>query len=472
MLFRNREEAARYLAERLRPYRRQNPLILAIPRGAAVMGRALADALGGELDVALVRKLRAPHQPELAIGSIDELGHFYLTAYARGMRLTDTYLEDEKRYQLDVLKRRRQRYSMGRMPIDVRDRVVIVVDDGIATGSTMIAALKAVRQGHPAKLIAAAAVAPIESVERVRPFADDVVCLMTPADFSAVGQFFEDFHEVTDDDVIALLKGDLVTGVTPDPPVSITVDGTTLHGDLAIPENAKGIAIFAHGSGSSRLSTRNRHVAEVLRRHGVGTLLFDLLTPEEDRVYENRFDIELLGRRLAAVTEWMAKQPQAKELPIGYFGASTGAAAALVAAAKIGSHIACIVSRGGRPDLALHVAARISAPTLLIVGGRDEIVVDLNRRAYDALPGIKELSIVPGASHLFEEPGTLDDAALRAADWFCRYLRYPKIITSSHGATTVASSHEVLWPIAASRTSENSSALVSPSEARNQGSRK
>jgi predicted phosphoribosyltransferase/dienelactone hydrolase len=436
MRFRNREEAAQYLAQRLAAYRGKNPLVLAIPRGATVMGKIIADELGGELDVVLVRKLRAPSQPELAIGSVDEHGHVYLTAHAQRVGATDEYLAQEKRTQLDALARRRTAYTLARAPVDRRGRIVIVVDDGIATGSTMIAALKSARGQKPQKLIAAVAVAPPENVERVHPFADEVICLSTPSDFYAVGQFFEEFPQVSDDEVVALLKARGPAVEALDPPVSIRVEGVTLHGDLTLPAGARGVVVFAHGSGSSRLSPRNRHVARLLLERGVGTLLFDLLTPEEDRIYENRFDVRLLGRRLAIATEWLLARPEAQDLPVGYFGASTGAAAALIAAARLGERIACVVSRGGRPDLAMEFAVKVNAPTLFVVGANDTAVLELNRKAYDAIPGVKELSIVPGASHLFEEPGTLDEAARRAADWFCRHFEHSRIASSHDVALT------------------------------------
>lgn len=432
MRFHDREEAAQYLVERLHAYRDQNPLVLAIPRGAIVMGRIIADELKGELDVVLVRKLRAPGHPELAIGSIDEAGNAVLTDYGERLHIPESYLDGEKRLQLETLKRRRIAYTRAHEPANPIGRVVIVVDDGIATGATMLAALESIRQRKPRKLIAAAAVAPPENVERVRAVADEVVCLVTPADFYAVGQFFDDFREVTDDEVVALLKTKKPRVSTPDPPVSIRVEGVELHGDLSVPSDPLGIVIFAHGSGSSRLSPRNRHVAEVLQRHGMGTLLFDLLTEQEDRVYENRFDIERLGRRLAAVTSWLAARPEAKALPIAYFGASTGAAAALVAAARPDTRVACVVSRGGRPDLAMEAATHVSVPTLLIVGEYDSIVLDFNRRAFQVLKGVKEILVIPGASHLFEEPGTLDEAALKAAEWFRTHLEAPRLLASTH----------------------------------------
>jgi putative phosphoribosyl transferase len=204
----------------------------------------------------------------------------------------------------------------------------------------------------------------------------------------------------------------------------------TLTGDLDIPENALGLVLFAHGSGSSRLSVRNQAVAEVLRGSGIATLLFDLLTPEEEAedAYTGhlRFDIWLLSRRLAMVTKKMANHPRCRFFSIGYFGASTGAAAALIAAAALRSGIDAVVSRGGRPDLAGEALRYVKAPTLLIVGERDEEVLRLNENAYQQLECEKSLAIVPHATHLFAEPGTLEEVARLAASWFRKHLKGKK----------------------------------------------
>jgi dienelactone hydrolase len=209
------------------------------------------------------------------------------------------------------------------------------------------------------------------------------------------------------------------------PAGSVSSDGkrVELDGELVLPPSAKGVVLFAHGSGSSRFSPRNTYVAEVLQQRGIATLLFDLLTRAEDQVYETRFDIALLTERLLAATEWLQKKPDTKNLRIGYFGASTGAAAALQAAAKMGDKISAVVSRGGRPDLAGAAALRqVSAPTLLIVGGDDYGVIELNQQAAALIKCEKKLTLVPGATHLFEEPGTLQQAARNAADWFAQHL--------------------------------------------------
>lgn len=197
-----------------------------------------------------------------------------------------------------------------------------------------------------------------------------------------------------------------------------------LEGMLVIPEGAPGVVLFAHGSGSSRHSPRNNYVAGKLHEVGLATLLIDLLTEREDSNYETRFDIALLTRRLQSTTEWLQTDARTRHLRIGYFGASTGAAAALQAAANLGAAIAAVVSRGGRPDLAgAHHLARVTSPTLLIVGGYDDVVIELNQQAHELLQCTKELIIVPGATHLFEEPGTLDQAAQHACDWFSRHLK-------------------------------------------------
>jgi putative phosphoribosyl transferase len=206
--------------------------------------------------------------------------------------------------------------------------------------------------------------------------------------------------------------------------VRIPADGNILEGSLRLPTDSCGVVLFAHGSGSSRHSPRNNYVAGELARHGIGTLLFDLLTAEEDVAYSTRFDIELLTRRLLQATDWLRTASRVGARPLGYFGASTGAAAALQAAAEQGPSIKAVVSRGGRPDLAGEVAlAAVTAPTLLIVGSRDDVVLDLNRKAARAMTCANELKVIPGATHLFEEPGTLEQAAIAACDWFGTYLR-------------------------------------------------
>ena len=208
--------------------------------------------------------------------------------------------------------------------------------------------------------------------------------------------------------------------------VEIDVGEAILQGDLGIPDGSRGLVVFAHGSGSSRLSPRNRFVASAIREGGLGTLLFDLLTEDEERIdlrtRELRFDIGLLARRLVGTVDWVSKEPEIGELAIGTFGSSTGAAAALIAAAERPDAVRAVVSRGGRPDLAMEVLDRVRAPALLIVGARDHPVIPLNEQALAALECEKKLELVPGATHLFEESGTLEQVAALARDWFAQHL--------------------------------------------------
>jgi putative phosphoribosyl transferase len=211
--------------------------------------------------------------------------------------------------------------------------------------------------------------------------------------------------------------------------VRIPVDDAAIEGNLAVPSGAKGVVVFAHGSGSSRFSPRNQYVAKELNKAGIATFLIDLLTKEEEKIdiytAQFRFDIDLLAQRLAGATEWVKTNSATRNLILGYFGASTGAAAALIAAAKLPRDIKAVVSRGGRPDLALAYIPKVKAPTLFIVGGNDLVVIDLNRKAMESFFAEKKLEIVSGASHLFEEPGKLEEVARLAVKWFSKYLVAP-----------------------------------------------
>ncbi|TJY35778.1 dienelactone hydrolase family protein [Pontimicrobium aquaticum] len=204
--------------------------------------------------------------------------------------------------------------------------------------------------------------------------------------------------------------------------IDIPIGVIHVKGNLRQAQNSKGLILFSHGSGSSRLSSRNNYVADILLHNGFSSLLFDLLTPQEDAIYENRFDIELLTDRLVSVTKWVKNNKDIKQLPLGYFGASTGAASALSAAAKLGKTISAVVSRGGRPDLAMNYLRQVKTPTLLLVGSNDGVVIELNKKAQANIPGVCELKIIEGATHLFSEPGKLDLVAKETSDWFDTYL--------------------------------------------------
>lgn len=423
--FRDRIDAGEQLADALSSLRGKHPLVLAIPRGGVPIGRVLADRLQGELDVVLVRKLGAPGHAEYAVGAIDENGRLQVSQEAALAGADERYLKQEAAAQMAAIRARRQLYSPHHDAIDPAGRTAIVVDDGLATGATMHAALQAVRARKPSRLICAVPVAAPASLAAVADIADDLVYLSAPAHFRAVSQFYLEFPAVDDEDVVRLLRANRhVSANASVEPVQIGAgDGVVLSGDLELPNKPIGLVIFAHGSGSSRHSPRNRRVAHALHAQGLGTLLFDLLTEDEAREVSLRFDIPKLAERLDAAVQWAMRHAGTKALPIGLFGASTGAAAALVLAARYPMAVKAVVSRGGRPDLAGHgVLARVAAPSLLIVGGADTEVIALNRAALGGMTCHAELVLVPNATHLFEEPGTLERVGELAADWFRQWL--------------------------------------------------
>jgi putative phosphoribosyl transferase len=291
------------------------------------------------------------------------------------------------------------------------------------------AALRDLRKRSPRRLVLAAPVAAPSSLSSLSREVDGIACIEEDPGLQAIGAYYEDFSQ-TSDDVVATLLAEARREV-PRPegaerPLFVEAGTAALPGDLAIPERAGGLVIFAHGSGSSRRSPRNRSVAEALWRWGLATLLFDLLTDEEEaedrRSAHLRFDVDLLARRLIGATDWALARPELRHLAVGYFGASTGAAAALIAAASRPRAVGAVVSRGGRPDLAGAALAMVRAPTLLIVGSADTEVLALNQAALDDLAGPRRLAVVPSATHLFEEPGALAAVARLAGEWFAQHL--------------------------------------------------
>jgi putative phosphoribosyl transferase len=282
-------------------------------------------------------------------------------------------------------------------------------------------------------VILAVPVAPPETVAALRTDADDVIAVETPEPFFAIGGWYADFSPTSDTEVVELLRAARLdederddaaprgTGVAKE--IEVPAERASLPGRLNVPPGATGLVVFAHGSGSGRHSPRNQAVARALNDAGLGTLLFDLLTPAEEADRANVFDIPLLAGRLGAATTWSSGDEDARGLPIGLFGASTGAGAALCAAAEPGSPVRAVVSRGGRPDLARGRLEAVRAPTLLVVGGRDEAVLEMNREAAGHLTVEHRIEVVPGATHLFEEPGALEAVADLATRWFLDHLR-------------------------------------------------
>lgn len=425
-MFEDRRDAGRQLATQLLSLASEHPIVVALPRGGVPVAVEVARALDAPLDVLSVRKLGAPANPEFGVGAVAENGTAVLnTAMARRVGMTQNQFERVLEREGRELRRRMERFRDGWAPLDVRGRTVVIVDDGLATGLTDLAAVRALRGRGAARIVVAAPVGSPEAVAMLGAEADEIVCHTIPHDLGGVGLWYRDFAPVSDEEVLALLA-DAGTRVPPPTEHSRELDFdlgvARLPGDLTVPSQARGLVIFAHGSGSSRRSARNRSVARALNDAGLATLLFDLLSEQESERRELVFDIPLLAGRLEAVTRSMLENPATRELPVGYFGASTGAAAALRAAAEIGDAVRAVVSRGGRPDLAADRLALVRAPTLLIVGSLDREVAELNSRAAGLLRCPHRIAVVDGAGHLFEEPGALEAVARLAIEWFDTHL--------------------------------------------------
>ena len=429
MFFVDRADAGRHLARRLRHLGGADVAVLGLPRGGVPVAFEVAEELHAPLDVIVVRKLGVPFQPEYGFGAIGECGARVIDDYVvRQTGLTGTQIAEVEARERVLLDRRVRQLRGDNPPVPLTGRTAIIVDDGIATGSTARAACQVARARGASRVVLAAPVGSVEAAAALHRDADEVVCLHTPPRLFAIGEWYGDFSQVTDEEVTILLGKAAAWqagpgSADPDPAqVVLNIAGARLPGSLLLPDQAAGLVVFAHGSGSSRHSPRNRFVAGVLNRAGLGTLLADLLTADEELSRAYVFNIALLAARLAGITGWLHGQPATAAIPLGYFGASTGAAAALWAAASPAMPLAAIVSRGGRPDLAGRRLAQVRAPTLLIVGGADQPVLDLNRQAQTQLTCENRLEVIPGATHLFAEPGALEQVADLARDWFTRHF--------------------------------------------------
>ena len=419
--FENRREAGRLLARELEDIGILDAsvgriVVIGLARGGVEVAAEVAAALHAPLDALAVRKIGHPWHPEYGIGAVAPGGIEYVRAH-------DGLAEEEVTQAVRVAATNAETLDANlharRAPVDVDGATCVLVDDGLATGGTMVAAVRWARARGARRVVVAVPVGADATVRSLRAEEEvgSVVCLVTPFDLGAVGFWYDDFHQVSDEAVIVLLAEARDREVVRRS-AEIAIADVRLAADLAIPATPIGWVVFAHGSGSSRRSARNVAVATELNQTGIATLLFDLLTQEEELDRRNVFDVELLTRRLVEATRWLAADPAADPLPIGYFGASTGAAAALLAATELGDRIAAVVSRGGRPDLAWNGLAAVRAPTLLIVGGADRVVLDLNQDAAARLTCPNEVVVVPGATHLFEEPGALEQVAELATTWF------------------------------------------------------
>ncbi|MBV8949874.1 MAG: phosphoribosyltransferase [Actinobacteria bacterium] len=431
MLFRNRRDAGRRLAEELSVYRGRRPVVVGLPRGGVPVAFEVARALLGDLDVVLVRKIGAPGRPELAMGAVAEDGVVLLDDDLVARLGVDRAAVDRLVHRAQhELAEQEAMVRRARSPARVKGRTVVVVDDGLATGATMRAAIAVLQRRGARRIVVGAPVGAGDTVRALRAVTDDVVCAATPSEFTNVGQWYSEFAPVTDEEVIELLtrsndesSGRIPTVSVPtEYAVQVDVDDLQLPGQLAVVAGATGAVVFAHGSGSSRLSPRNQLVAAALQQAGLSTLLFDLLTPSEAGDRSAVFDIPRLGTRLLGATDWLSRRPGFGSTPVGWFGASTGAGAALWAAPDAGPRLRTVVSRGGRPDLAGSRLTEVAVPTLLIVGAADTRVLELNRGAEQALAGPVRLEIVPGATHLFEEPGAMEQVIDLARDWLVELL--------------------------------------------------
>ncbi len=441
-VFRNRTQAGAALAALLEHLRGDDIVVLGLPRGGVPVAFEIAQALDAPLDVIVVRKVGVPGQPELAMGAIGEDGVRVVNDDI--VRLTGASTADFTRVEhreRDELQRRADLFRWAAPRADLVGRVAVIVDDGIATGSTARAACHVARAHGAAHVVLAVPVAAPDSVKALADDADEIICVEQPRRLRSVGEWYDDFTQVDDQTVVDLLerahrrdtrgsrpapehaRPDCPVGV--DREMSVDVGGLALPGHLTVPPDAVGTVVFAHGSGSSRHSPRNQFVADHLNTAGLATLTFDLFADAEARDRRNVFDIGLLASRLERATDSVLRNHAVADLPVALFGASTGAAAALVAASDPSRPIAAVVSRGGRPDLAGDRLGHVAAPTLLIVGSDDTDVLALNRDAARQLRCEHQLTIVPGATHFFEEPGTLEAVASLAADWFVDHCSNP-----------------------------------------------
>lgn len=427
--FRDRADAGRRLSVLLRENSR-DCVVLGLARGGVPVAAEVARALRCDMDVLVVRKLGVPGQPELAMGALCEEGVRVVSdSVVRMSGVTPHQLADTELRQRRILDERVRAYRQGRPPMDVEGRTVIIVDDGIATGATARAACTWARRHGAQRIVLAVPVGPAGWEDGFGGLADECVSVSAPGNFQSVGSWYVDFSEVSDGEVLRSL-----TAVNREPVESSTLvhvgAGVNLRVDVTVPPRARGCVVFVHGSGSSRLSPRNRRVASVLNDGSLVTVLFDLLTEDEAGDRDNVFDTAMLADRLLAVVAWVQRQQWSRGLRTGLFGASTGAAAALIAAASEPATVSAVVSRGGRPDLAAPHLRDVLCPVLLLVGSEDRAVLQLNRTAEQQLGGTRMLVKVAGATHLFEEPGTLDLVAQRAREFFLRYLDVPAVVAA------------------------------------------
>ncbi|GAB7540614.1 phosphoribosyltransferase family protein [Cupriavidus sp. 8B] len=439
--FAGREEAAAQLAEALSEYRGQHPLILAIPKGGVPVGRGLADALEGQLDVALVSKLVGPANGIAAIGAVTENGWTYRVEDPVGGQPDPMHFAQERLAKLDLLRQQCAIYTSHRARLDPHGRVVILVDDGLCTGATMMAAIHAVRRQQPARLVCAVPVGTPQGLAAVRASADEVVCLRTAGPDHDVRHAYQCFPEVDDGEVRALLWRDTeprnaevigTKSLAAAVPVSIPCDGIRLHGVLDAPTSPVGLVLMVHANGIDDHAVRNQYVARKLRARGLATLLVDLIGPREAMRMEKRRDIAMLAGRLRVVMQAVPGYVHARlrlpAVPLGCFGTGTAAAAALSVAAEEGTDLRTLVLAAGRVDLAdTDILGKVTIPTLLVVGAGDPEGIRINDLVFGRLRCPRQLRLVAGEGRIFEEPAAIEELAALTGSWFSLLLADERI---------------------------------------------
>lgn len=421
--FIDRKQAGQQLADKLLKFKDQNPLILGLPRGGVPVAFEVAKKLKAPLDVLMVKKIGAPDNPEFAIGAVSEDAKPLLNEALIKSRHIDRQIVNKIAQQkIKEIREQMHRFRGKKLPADFVNKVVIIVDDGIATGATLFAAIQFLRLKKPMKIVVAAPVGARDTIYKLQATADEVICLQAPEDFRSVGLWYHSFNQVADEEVTHILQEmEYLKSHGLSDEIIIHTGNVSLKGSLTEAKEMKAVVLFAHGSGSSRLSPRNQYVARELNKIGFSTLLFDLLTEKESKDRKNVFDIQLLTQRLMAATEWISHYYAGKNIPMAYFGASTGAGAAVMAAAMTKHPIYAIISRGGRPDLAEGFLNKVEAHTLLIVGEEDAPTIALNEKVLGKIKSCKMVT-VPKAGHLFEEPGTLEEVIEYSAEWLEEHL--------------------------------------------------
>jgi putative phosphoribosyl transferase len=433
--FRDRHHAGVALAAALAEYAAQEPLILAVGRGGIPVAAVVAEQLGAELDVMIVQKLGVPGHVHISAGAVSSRGssrvnHQALSGFGISAAALDKALDNERL----VLEQQEREIRGNHAPISVAGRLVIAVDDVVITGTTLHTAIAALRAAGARQVVLAVPVGVEGELARLSREVDALTCLAPRVQLDSLSQAYEHAAPVS----VGYAQEAYACWEAKRSPTSrrtqraarsevpIPAGNQKLAGTLTAPEQARGVVAFLHGSGSNRFSPRNRYVAEALERAGFATLLFDLLTAEEQatdaETHELGTNVELLGSRATAMLDWVSKEPALQGLKLALFGASTGAAAALLAVAERPGHVRCVIARGGRPDLAEAALERITTPVLLLVGSEDHAVLELNREAARRLGGPHWVTIVPGATHLFAEPGALQAASDLALGFLDEWL--------------------------------------------------